>query len=265
MTTQSGDSGVRPSAPPRRRWWHVLFPPVAPVARPTGWVTYRHDVPAPLLVPAKGDAFDFRLHAVYSWTAQNISYDELRFRAERYLPWAGGILRDQALDLGRAHEPHRSHELEQALNQRLADRRWPRVGPEPHFGVQVRVIPDERVRERLRPYWENRIWMECEHELQKIRARQVDELTRRWCALLQSMEDDPVTSHAARLTGDDFAEVFAHYVQERRGAVPDLVSLLREALQGHSDLGMGPSEYTEAWDAALRTYQRQHGLAGQAN
>ncbi|MCX4385351.1 hypothetical protein OG777_00215 [Micromonospora peucetia] len=261
-----------PSQPERRRWWHAFLPPAEPVtlfpppAPPVpSTVTFRHDVPQPILVPAWGDAFDFRLHAVYTWTAQNMAYEELRLRAERHLAWAGGIVRDRAVDLARQYEPHRSHDLERALNDRLTGQRWPREGSQPHFWVQVRVSPDERVRERLRPYWEERIKLECDHELQKIRAQQADELTRRWCTVLQSLEDDPVTAHAARLTGEQFAEVFRRYVQERRETVPDLVALLREAVRGHGDLGMGPSEYTEAWDAAIRTYERRHGLSDRVN
>ncbi|MFD2767722.1 hypothetical protein [Micromonospora eburnea] len=216
-------------------------------------------------MPARGDAFDFRLHAVYNWTGRNMTYDELRFRAERYLLWAGGIVREQAVDLARQHEPHRSYELEQALSARLSGQRWPRQGNLPYFTVQVRVSPDERVRERLRPYWEDRIKLECDHELEKIKACQADDLTRRWCAVLLNLEDDPVTAHAARLAGEQFAEVFRRYVAERREAVPELVQLLREAVRGHNDLGMGPSEYTQAWDAALRTYERQHRLTERTN
>ncbi|RAO56011.1 hypothetical protein [Micromonospora saelicesensis] len=270
-----GGPGTRPPVPTqvdRRRWWHVLFPPAElplpppppPPVVPTT-ATFRQDVPGPILVPAKGDAFDFRLHVVFNWTAQNMAYEELRLRAERYLGWAAGIVRERAVDLAREHEPHRSHDLERVLNGRLGGQRWPREGAVPHFGVLIRVSPDERVRERLRPYWEDRIRLECDHELQKIRATQADELTRRWCAVLQNLEDDPVTSHAARLTGEQFAEVFRRYVEERRETVPDLIKLLREAVRGHGDLGMGPSEYTEAWDAALRTYERQHGLSERVN
>ncbi|MTK03122.1 hypothetical protein FF096_13945 [Micromonospora sp. CP22] len=228
-------------------------------------MTFRQDVPQPLLVPAKGDAFDFRLHAVYAWTASNMSFEELRARAEGLLPWAGGIVRERSIDLAREHEPHRAHDLERALNNLLMHQRWPQDSNLPQFGVHLRVSPDERVRERLRPYWERRIELECQHELQKIRAWQADDLTRRWAAVLQSLEDDPVTGHAAHLAGAEFAEVFHRYVEERRGVIPDLVTLLREAVKGHGDLGLGPSEYTQAWDVALRTYERQHGLSGRAN
>ncbi|MEU8052634.1 hypothetical protein ABUL04_09960 [Micromonospora harpali] len=268
----------RPSA--RRRWWQILLslfgpapvspppapplPPLPPPAPPQV-VTYRLDAPQPILVPARGDAFDFRLFAVYSWRAQHMSAEALRQRAESYLAWAAGIVRERAADLAREHEPHRSHELERALNNLLLGQHWPRDESRPHFTVQVRVSPDERVRERLRPYWEERIRLECDHELQQLRARHTDELTRRWCEVLRALEDDPVTAHAARLAGEQFAEVFRRYVTERREAVPELLDLLREAVRGHNDLGLGPSEYTEAWDAALRTYQRQHGIDQRAN
>ncbi|MGY4912894.1 hypothetical protein [Micromonospora aurantiaca (nom. illeg.)] len=268
MTTPpTAPSSTPSSAPdqPARRWWHTVFPPApstiaSPVPPAPVAVSFRQEVPQPLLVPAKGDAFDFRLYAVYVWTAHRMTFEELRFRAEGYLTWACGILREQAVDLARRHEPHRSHELEQALNAHLSGQRWPRQGTTPSFTAQVRVSPDERVRERLRPYWEDRIKLECDHELQKVRARQADDLTRRWCAVLQNLEGDPVTMHAARLTGEQFAEVFRRYVAERRETVPELVELLREAVRGHNDLNMGPSEYTQAWDAALRTYELQHGL-----
>ncbi|WP_431882238.1 hypothetical protein [Micromonospora gifhornensis] len=273
MTTgPSGTSHVRQGVPPRpRRWWHAIFPP-APVPVPAPAlpppaptrVTFRQDVPQPLLVPAKGDAFDFNLHVVYLWTATNMSFDGLRLRAEALLPWAMGIVRERAVDLAREHEPHRSHDLERALNDLLMHQRWPQEAHLPQFTVRLRVSPDERVREWLRPYWEQRIALECEHELEKIRTRQADDLTRRWAAVLQNLQDEPVTAYAARLTGAEFAEVFQRYVTERRDIVPKLVELLREAVKGHGDLGLGPSEYTQAWDIALRTYERQQGLTRQS-
>ncbi|MEU1887398.1 hypothetical protein [Micromonospora sp. WMMD987] len=265
-TTTSGSPSRVP--PQRRSWWRTFFgfpepvvvvspqPPPAPVS-----VSYRQDVPQPLLVPAKGDAFDFRVHPVYLWTGRRMTFEELKYRAERYLDWAGGIVRERIIDVSREFEPHRSHELERVLNQRLAGQRWPADESLPQFSAYVRISPDERVRDQLRPYWQERIRLECDHELQKIRTRNVDDLTRRWCAVLQALEADPVTAHAARLTGEQFAEVFRRYVDERRGTVPELVTLLREAVRGHHDLNLGPSEYTEAWDVALRAYEREHGLA----
>ena len=129
-----------PDQPEHRRWWHAIFPPTTsplitappvPVAPVT--VSYRQEAPQPVLVPARGDAFDFRLNPVFVWTAQHMTSEYLRLRAGSYLTWAGGILREEAVGLSRQHEPHRSHELEQALNTRLTGRRWPREGAAPSF------------------------------------------------------------------------------------------------------------------------------------
>jgi hypothetical protein len=148
MSTQpSGNPHVRHSVPRQaeRRWWHSIFPP-SPVPLPAApsRVTFRQDVPQPLLVPARGDAFDFRLHAVYVWTASNMSFEELRVRAEGLLPWAGGIVRERAVDLAREHEPHRAHDLERALNNLLMHQRWPQDPNLPQFGVHLRVSPSYR-------------------------------------------------------------------------------------------------------------------------
>ncbi|WP_434743755.1 hypothetical protein [Micromonospora sp. SH-82] len=189
-----------------------------------------------------------------------MSVDQLQVRARLHLPWAGSIVQEQATDLACGHDPHHAQDLERALNDHLAGRRWPHSDALLGFTALVRVSPDERIRERLRPYWEERIELEYKHELQKIRVEQANELTRCWSAVFRGLEDLPVTAHAAWLTSEDFAEVFGRYLTERRGTVPELVSLLREAVRGHNDLGLGPSEYTQAWDAALRSYEERHGL-----
>ena len=247
-------------------WWRRLFAAPEPVVTPPPVIPrepvhLRRDAPGPLVVPARGDAFDFQVHPSYTWTARRMTQEELRYRVDGYLTWAGWVVRDQVVDIAREYAPHQSHEMEHALNVHLAGRQWPDRGETPRFSVRVRVSPDDRVRERLQPYWQERIKLECEHELAKLRTQYARELTRQWREVLVSLDDDPVTSHAARLTGDRFAEVFARYVDERRAADPELVEHLRSALRGHGDLGMGPSEYTEAWDVALRSYERQQGLS----
>lgn len=249
-----------------RHWWRELSRPVTPepivtlpAPPPLAELVVRREVREPILVPAQGDAFDFRVHPAYTWTGRSASYSELRQRVDGYLDWAGGIVREQSADLARQHEPHRSHELERALNAHFAGRIWPRTSDVPQFTVQVRVLPDQRIREQLRPYWEQRIRLECDHNLATLRARQAEELTSRWREVLRALEDDPVARHAARLTEKQFAQVFGEYADERRRLPMELAELLRDALKGHHDLGLGPSEYTEAWDAAIRAHQRQYG------
>ncbi|XTZ18066.1 hypothetical protein ACQSSU_12195 [Micromonospora echinospora] len=250
------------------RWWREAGQPVIPepivpppARSPLADLVLRRDAPEPVLVPAKGDAFDFRVHPAYTWTGRGASYGEFRERVTGHLGWAAGIVRDQAADLARQHEPHRSHDLERTLNGHLTGQVWPRTGDAPRFTVQVRVLPDQRIRDRLRPYWEERIRLECEHELATLRTRQAEALTGRWREVLSRLEDDPVTRHAARLTEKQFAQVFGEYADERRRVPMELAELLRDALKGHHDLGLGPSEYTEAWDAAIRAHQRQYGLS----
>lgn len=253
------------------RWWRDLSRPIEPeviIAEPIPVppprlpdLRIRQEAPEPVLVPARGEAFDFRIHPSYTWTAKDMPYEEFRQRVEGYLGWASGVVRDQSADLARRHDPHRSHQLERVLNDHFAGEFWPRSGDGPRFTVQVRVLPDQRIRDRLRPYWEERISLECAHELATLRTRQAEQLTNSWREVLRSLDGDPVTRHAARLTEKQFAQVFGEYADELRRATPELVTLLREAVKGHHDLGLGPSEYTEAWDAAIRTHERQHGLA----
>jgi hypothetical protein len=250
-------------------WWRSRFGPSAPqVLTPPPMsvpevVTLRREVHDPLLVPAQGDAFDFHVFPTLSWEANQMSHDELRYRVDRLMHWALGVVREQATDRARGFAPHRAYDLERALNAEFANRSWPvgARGSIPRFRARVRVLPDPQVRRQLQPYWEQRIQLEWEHELAKLRSDQVDQMTRRWREVLANLEQDPVTAHAARLIEQQrFAEVFAEFVEERRRVVPDLVKLLEEAVKGHGDLQMGPSEYTEAWDLALRTYRRQYGL-----
>ncbi|SCL29515.1 hypothetical protein [Micromonospora inyonensis] len=268
MTVFSSDRSVTSLCARFSRWWrdstHTTAPEVlitAPAPPPLANLVLRREAPEPLRVPAMGDAFDFHVHPAYTWTGKGGSFSEFRERIDGYLGWAGHLVRDQSADLARRREPHRSHQLEQDLNAHFAGKSWPRTGEGPRFTVQVRVLPDQRIRERLRPYWEERISLECAHELATLRTRQAEELTSRWREVLCNLHDDPVTRHAARLTEKQFAQVFGEYAEERRRVPMELADLLRDALKGHHDLGLGPSEYTEAWDAAIRAHQRQYGLA----
>ncbi|MEO3747540.1 hypothetical protein [Plantactinospora sp. B5E13] len=271
FTVGTDSSMSRTGHRPRASWWERLFgtpepqfvtpPPSPPPVLEV--VTLRREIREPFTVPALGDAFDFQIHPVMTWSAKEMAFDELRHLVDRWTPWACGVVREVAAIPARGFAPHRAYDLERLLNAQFEGQSWPRgaEGSAPRFVAQVRVAPDPRVRERLRPYWEERIRLECDHELDKLRSDQADRMTRRWREVLANLEHDPVTSHAARLTGERFAQVFGEFVSERKRAVPDLIELLEMALKGHSDLQMGPSEYTEAWDLALQTYRQQHGLA----
>jgi hypothetical protein len=122
------------------------------------------------------------------------------------------------------------------------------------------VEPDEAVREQLRPYWAERIKAECDHELGLQRARQAEQLTRRWSAVIEQLSSDPRATYAAKLSEQEFAEAFRLFVEQQEKVVHDLVGLLRAAVNGHADAKLSPSDYTRAWDAAIRAFERQYGL-----
>ena len=225
-------------------------------------LTCRCEPETPLRLLGGGDAFEFMVFPTYEWRGKARDRDELiewttslRGRASRC---AAHVLRP----IARTFEPHQARDFEIAANQRTNDEWWT-IRSEGHaygLGFSVRVEPDERVQEQMRPYWEARIKAECDHQLGLQRARQVDELTRHWSLILDRLEKDPRTIHAAMLSEKEFATVFSTFVSGRQKEVRDLLDLLRTAVNTHGDVGLGPSEYTRAWDRALKAFQRQHGL-----
>ncbi|GAB2932512.1 hypothetical protein GCM10027280_20230 [Micromonospora polyrhachis] len=243
---------------------YVPPPPPPLPAPPLVAVTQQIEPDEPILVPAERDAFDFYIHPVYIWSGVGLPVQQLRQYAHQFEGWARRTVRDEAIGISRQHAPHQGRALEWALNERFDSQNWPRSyridGLVLKFRPRVRVVLDQRIREYLRPYWQERIRMECDHELGLLRTRLVAELTREWCEVLRRLGQEPTAAHASRLTDERFAKVFREFVEEQRQVVPDIVDLLRYAVGKHDDLGLGPSEYTQAWDVALRTYQKQHGL-----
>jgi hypothetical protein len=251
----------------RRGWLQNLFSPPHDAIRlgPYGAdreLTCRHEPAEPLRVLADGDAFVFRVFPTYEWRAYADSMDELEEWTARLLPRARRTVLHVLRPIACAHQPHRARDFETEVNKR-ADGEWRRLtdeGREFWFMFTVRAEPDELVQEQIRPYWEARIKAECDHALGLQKAQQADELTRRWSAIFDNLEKDPRAAHAARLSGEDFAEVFGAFVGGRKKAVLDLLQLLRDAVNGQGEAGLGPSEYTRAWDEALKAFQQQYGL-----
>lgn len=252
-----------------RRFANWLFGPVEPPPEPEeeeppGALSRRKDVLDPIEVPALGDAFNFRIGGVFTWYSEGLTPDQLEYWMSRYTPRARRTLREATADVARTYGPHQASELQDELNQSLAAKSWSQTedGVTLRYTVRVRVDPDERVREQLRPFWEKRIQMEAEHELGKRRADLVDELTQKWSTILERLEEDPHNRHAARLSEEEFARVLGDFVTERREGIRQIIDLLRDAVNRHGTLDLGPSEYTRAWDAALRSFQRQYGVDG---
>jgi hypothetical protein len=253
MTTSFMD-GVRAflGTPPQPR----------PAAPQYGPLTLTRETVDPILLPARGDAFDFQLHAVFTWHSRSISMEELAYWAEQLADRATRTLFDRVADTAREYPPHEARRLEARLRSDLGDSYFhcTHDGVSLRFQVRVRVDPDERVREKLRPFWEQRIKMECQQELDLLRVKLVDELTHEWSVILKKLEEDPSTPHAARLSEEQFASVFGDFVTERRRVVQEITDLLQDAVTRHGTLGLGPSEYTKAWDDALKAFRRKYGL-----
>jgi hypothetical protein len=251
----------------RRGWFTTLFGGGASTA-PHYWGTQndhscRQEPAEPLLLLAEGDAFYFKVFLAYEWRGYAENREELLAYARDLHSRARRTAANWIRPIARRHLPHHARELEAEINRWATEKRTKLVEGDRTFTVTVtaRVEPDDAVVEQLRPYWADRIKAECEHELGVQRARQAQELTRLWSEVFDQLATDPRAAHAAKLLEHPaFAEVFGSFVGERKQAVQDIVSLLRAAVQGHDDAKLGPSEFTRAWDAALKAFQRQHGL-----
>jgi hypothetical protein len=251
-------------------WWERLFGRPRSSAHERGLGGYGPDreftcrlEPAePLRVLADGDAFAFKVFPTYKWRGHATSQEELEDLAQQLLSKARRTAVHLLRPIARSYHPHRAREFEIDVNEQMRES-WRRLsddGRDVWLMITVRAEPDDLVQEQIRPYWEARIKADCEHDLGLQRVQQADELTRRWSAVFDELEKDPRAAHAARLSGQDFAEVFGAFVGGKKKAVVDLLQLLRDAVNGQGEAGLGPSEYTRAWDEALKAFQEQYGL-----
>lgn len=224
--------------------------------------TCRREPAEPLRILAEGDAFAFKVFPTYEWRGEADSREELDECAVQLLPRTRRTALHVMRPIARTHQPHRARDFEIEVNT-LTAQDWRPIwdgGRELRFRFTVRAEPDDAVQEQIRPYWEARIKAECDHALGLQRAQQADELTRNWSAVFDKLEKDPRAAHAAKLSGMDFAEVFGAFVGGKHDALRELLKLLRAAVNGQDDARLGPSEYTQAWDEALKAFQRQYDL-----
>ena len=264
-STTPFDARVQSRPNERRSWWSSFFQPETEPVR--GWGpenehSCRLEPPDPVRLLADGDAFSFRIFLVFNWRGYAENREELRGCAEQLLPRARRIVTQRLRPTARAVAPHRASVLETEINKQMEDG-WITVRDgDRHFwfAVTARVEPDEAVVEQMRPYWAERIKAECDHELGLQRARFAEELTTRWSGVFDQLARDPRASFAARLSEEDFARVFGEFVGSNRKAVHDLLDMLRGAVRGHGEAGLGPSEYTTAWEQAIKAFQKQYGL-----
>lgn len=85
-----------------------------------------------------------------------------------------------------------------------------------HVWVQL----DDRVKQAVRPYWEELIKLDCEHNVQLKRAQYADRLSRQWTTILEKLADNPVAGGAAQMPEEEFAAVVERLLSEQQERLP---------------------------------------------
>lgn len=241
-------------------WVRGLFPS-PPIPPAFGELAAYRRLANPIAVLAQGDAFEFQICVTLVWRSNGVDRETLRNQADSGTAQVLAELRQRAAKLARGYLPHRAGELEDKLNQEPIRCMWTleRGAGAVTCQADVTVLPDERVRESLQPIWQRRVTMESEHDLALRRADLVRQLTEAWTATIEKLQNNPLTAHAAQLTEDRFGDVFGNMLATRGEAADKLIGLLQKAISDHQKIGL--YEFTEAYDAALKSYEKQAGLA----
>lgn len=200
------------------QWPETTLPAAPPPPSPPGRLTERRSI-TPIAVPARGFAFHFQVHGVFIWTSDGLDRPALRSLVETFLPYARGHVKGLAADLARGIEPHRGEDFEGRLRRRLADTRdwtYERRGQRVRCRAYVRVQPDERIRERIRPYWERLIELDYEHDIAARRARHAAGVSSQWAQILQKLLDGPQPGGAASMTDEQLAKVVREIVGDQQ-------------------------------------------------
>jgi hypothetical protein len=219
-----------------------------PAPEPTyGRLSRRWDLSSPITVSASGYVFDFHVDGGFTFTSEGLSPESLRAWAQHFAGRARRDLAYHAARIARNHAPHRAREFEAALCRELEARDWPydQDGVRLTCRMHARVRLDDRVRDCLKPYWEKRMQMECDHENGVRRTELVDRLSQRWLIVLERLRDTPLAGPAARLTEQEFAEVIQQMIRDQK-ALPDRVAKLLEDLDTHANVESGLDEYQRA-------------------
>jgi hypothetical protein len=248
-------------------WWQRLrarlgapeppAPPPLPPPPPPGPLWLRRAVTQPIIVPALGHVFDFHVDASLLWRSDGLTREELSDWTQRFADRARRELVPRIGAVAHRYPPHEARALEVELNRLFAGRTWRfRAGAvdltcRPH----VRVTLDDRVQDFVRPYWERRIKMECEHAVEIRRAELAEHLSQQWLAVLAKLRDNPLASGAARMTEKEFAAVVDQIRADQKEAADQLQSLLDTALRNSA--GLDAYERAETFDAVIDELRRR--------
>ncbi len=86
----------------------------------------------------------------------------------------------------------------------------------------------EQVKEAVRPYWEQLIRLDCEHDVRVRRAEYTERLSRQWTDILTDLLGSPAAAGAAEMTEKELAEVVGRIVAEQRAAAEKLEDMMAE-------------------------------------
>ena len=233
--------------------------PPPPPPPPPGRLSGRRKLQNPMVVPASGYIFTFRVHATFIWEADGFYREQLASAMDGHMPFAVRRLKALAAQHARQHPPHRAHELEVALQQSLKDSgpwkfSW-QAAPltcRPYVWVEL----DDQVRQAVQPYWEQLIKLDCEHDVQMRRAEYAERLSKQWTAILTDLMGSPVADGAAEMTEKDLADVVRKIVAEQRAAAEKLEDLMAKKVDDGDTF-----ERSEHFDALrVRLERRADGL-----
>lgn len=247
------------SAPPEQRgFWNGI---VNWFRRRRDWpsatVSERRTSTTPLIVPADGDVFHFKVNYEIIWTARGMSHSTLLRRADTYATSAEYTLLSQIWSIGRQYLPQHPEAAECGMNDALTEG-WCYDDGTVSCSATVQVIPDERVVAKQLPLWERLVEMDLEHRVQLRRIGITDDLLTRWRDLIERFGDSPLVIHAAILADKELAAVMRGLNTERKANAQELAEVLREASNAHVHVGL--FEFANAYDTALRSFEREAGL-----
>lgn len=253
LTGRTADGGLRPAQP---------APPVPALPQ----LTQVADAGRPLAIPAMGEAYDFEVHIEATWTAAATDLDALSARSGKHTEGVRQAVRDRIWQVGRSFAPHQALDAEQAMTEKLP--------PELCFtdtdgslrcNVKVRVRPDARVVQHLLPFSQRYLDAVSTQVLLLKRADHVEELAARWRKVFSEFvgQDvgDLVLPYAAQMTDKAFAVSVSGLETDRRTARAELAEVLDRAAKSHIRVGL--FEFAETYEAALQSFRRSQGLAGE--
>ncbi|GAB3150627.1 hypothetical protein GCM10027290_38470 [Micromonospora sonneratiae] len=213
----------------------------------------------PMTVLCQGDVFEFQVYVDLLWSTHVMPYEELTHQAREYTASARDTVRERAWKVARAYSPYQAVEAEAAIQAEL-DSGWCYSDDAGlvRCTAKVRVLPDPRVREHLRPFSLLELEVEAEASLGRLRVERLGELTHRWQKLFEEIGHGPTVVHAAQMTKPDFATVVARLAGQRRDSATKLIDLLHQTTKDHQHLGL--YEFANAYDSALQAFRKQMGL-----